>query len=176
MGNCASEPKTNEGPAPIEEKPELLANEEKRVEQVETKVEEKNDEPKKEETPNTDDDKSLGTLLNEVWYMILELEWFFLVSNEDKITTLWENGSFPIPLDTTLLAWFISKIHLLNDKDDFLSGLLSNSWKASSCLHDLIRKMNDAVNFEFQDHSSASDNKQFDENPFHNSNERMFFY
>lgn len=57
MGNCAGNPKTNEGDAPVP------VPEEVKVEQPETKP---------EETPvEASDDKSLGTLLNEVFTYLL---------------------------------------------------------------------------------------------------------
>lgn len=59
MGNCASNPKTNEGEVPVPV-PEPVT-EEVKVEQRENKAE-----PKTEETPLASDEKSLGTLLNEV--------------------------------------------------------------------------------------------------------------
>ncbi|XP_061364553.1 uncharacterized protein LOC133307985 [Gastrolobium bilobum] len=60
MGNCASNPKTNEGDAPLPEP----VTEEVKVEQQENKVEE-NAVTKTEETPEASDEKSLSTLLNE---------------------------------------------------------------------------------------------------------------
>ncbi|KAJ1402297.1 EKN protein [Sesbania bispinosa] len=57
MGNCGSNPKTNEGPEPVQV-PEPVT-EEVKVEQGKENVE-----TKTEETPN-EDNKSLGTLLNE---------------------------------------------------------------------------------------------------------------
>lgn len=59
MGNCGSNPKTNEGPEPVPE----IKNEEVKVEQVQES--EANVEKKTEETPN-EDNQSLSTLLNEV--------------------------------------------------------------------------------------------------------------
>ena len=52
MGNCASNPKTDEGDVPVPEE-ELVMNE------IEP-------EGKKEEGPKISDEKSQGTLLNEV--------------------------------------------------------------------------------------------------------------
>lgn len=61
MGNCGSNPKTNEGPEAV---PEPVI-EEVKVEQKESS--EANVETKlKDQTPNDSEIKSLGTLLNEV--------------------------------------------------------------------------------------------------------------
>lgn len=66
MGNCASEPKTQEGPAP--ELSKLLPNEEMRVEQKE-KVEE-SVETKKEEAPKADENEV------KVYMLGFEYSWF----------------------------------------------------------------------------------------------------
>ncbi|KAE9610696.1 hypothetical protein Lal_00021255 [Lupinus albus] len=59
MGNCGSNPKTDEGPVPIAEPvTKEIKVEQKEEEKVETKTEEK-------ETTLVSDDKSLDTLLNQ---------------------------------------------------------------------------------------------------------------
>jgi len=66
MGNCAGNPKTDESDAPIPV-PEPVTEEVK----VEQPVEEKKaEETKAEETAKASEDKSLGTLLNEVCILI----------------------------------------------------------------------------------------------------------
>nr|KYP48605.1 hypothetical protein KK1_029758 [Cajanus cajan] len=67
MGNCGSNPKTNESP----ELPEPHVTEEDKVEQKE------NVETNTEETPNSDN-KSLATFLNEVLYFNFKLPFCFI--------------------------------------------------------------------------------------------------
>ncbi|KAK7363192.1 hypothetical protein VNO77_05323 [Canavalia gladiata] len=58
MGNCGSNPKTDEGPEPVEEP----VAEDVQVEQRESVP---NPDTKTEETPKDSDNKCLGNLLNE---------------------------------------------------------------------------------------------------------------
>jgi len=61
MGNCAGNPRTDESDAPVPV-PEPVTEE--------VKVEQPAEETKAEETAKSSDDKSLGTLLNEVHILI----------------------------------------------------------------------------------------------------------
>lgn len=75
MGNCGSNPKTKEGPEPVPEP--VTVNEEVKVEQQGKEITTDPNVGTKTEEAHNEDNKSLGSLLNEVIEKLIKLNILF---------------------------------------------------------------------------------------------------